>query len=579
MIDKQLYKQAQNYYLYKAIMVIYGLCSFAATLTQCWCVTQVVYQMFHCKSEFTTVLPWLYSIPAIIVLRSLLQFLAEWYFRTIALTIKKNIRIHTLNGLFANPYETRTHHSAGGQAALFCEVADTIEPFFSEFIPQVFYVIVMIPGILLCAFLFDKITFVIMLITVPLLPFFLSLIGKTSLKANENRLQSLKRLGSSFMDSLNGLKTLKLFGQSKNHGSYIKSRSESFRTTTMDVLKISFLSAFVLELVATISIALLAVSFGLRLLYSKMEFFDAFLLLLLAPELYLSIRQLGAKYHTAMNAKGAADALLDTPEVISNITFIKELDPDKRSTNECKSSDIKCNNITVSYPGAAQPSLSDVNIIFPQGKLSVIVGRSGAGKSTLAGVILRTIPTTKGYITIGDISIDRFSKKDFYQLISYVPQRPFILQDTLLENIRFVKPEATIEDVRVALTKASLSELENVLPDGLHTIISEDGGSISRGQAQRLSLARAFLKDSPIVILDEPTSALDKYNEENAMDAISKLVINRTVVVIAHRIAVIQKADLIYVLDKGSVVESGSPKELLKSSNLYSAFNDSWITT
>jgi ATP-binding cassette subfamily C protein CydD len=579
MIDKRLYKQAQNYYLYKVMMVIYGLCSFGATLAQCWCVAQVVNQIFHCKAEFNTVLPWLYSIPVIIGLRLLVQFLAEWYFRTIALTIKKNIRIVTLNGLFANPYETRTRNSAGGQAALFCEIADTIEPFFSEFLPQVFYVIVMIPGILLCAFIYDKIAFVIMLLTVPLLPFFLSLIGKTSLKANENRLQSLKRLGSSFMDSLNGLKTLKLFGQSKNHGTYIKNRSESFRTTTMDVLKISFLSAFVLELVATISIALLAVSFGLRLLYSKMEFFDAFLLLLLAPELYLSIRQLGAKYHTAMNAKGAADALLQVPEVISNISFVKELDADKRSTYRGNISDIECNNVTVSYPGASLPSLDDVSIILPQGKLSVIVGRSGAGKSTLAGVILRMIPSTKGCVTIGGFSIDHYSKKDFYQLISYVPQRPFILQDSLLENIRFVKPEASIDDVRDALSKASLSELENVLPEGLRTIISEDGGSISRGQAQRLSLARAFLKDSPIVILDEPTSALDEGNEENATDAISKLAINRTVVVIAHRIAVIEKADLIYVLDKGRVVESGSPKDLLKSSNLYSAFNDSWITT
>jgi ATP-binding cassette subfamily C protein CydD len=555
-------------------MVVYGIGTCLMIIGQCWAVAHVVNMVFHQDVHFESIRNVLFVILGFMFGRAIIQFFCEWYFRLVAHRIKTNIRMRKLNHLFNNPVENKITDSAGGQAAVFCEMADSIDPFFSEFLPQVYSAAIIITGILICAFIYDKLTFVIMAVTVPLLPFFLSLIGSVSSQMNKDRISSLKRLGSAFMDSLNGLKTLKSFGQSKVHGRYIFNRSEAFRITTMDVLKVSFLSALVLELAATVSIALLAVSFGFRLFYGKMPFEEAFFLLLIAPELYFTVRQFGAKYHTAMNSKSAADALLEKEDpLLQNGNFINLV---TRPEKKIKEVNLLCKNVTVSYTDTTAPALKNVSLLVNHTDVAVLMGHSGAGKSTLAGAIMGLLPVTSGEILLNGISLGDYSKKELYQLISYVPQRTFIINDSLIENLRFVKPEASLEEIRYALERASLLELEKVLPDGLQTIISEDGRSISRGQAQRISIARAFLKNSPFIILDEPTSALDMENEEKTIDSIFKLSENRTVLIITHRMTVINKADIVYLLDKGCVVERGSPEQLLNSSNMFKSFTTTW---
>ena len=584
----------QNDSHFKMMLVVNAIITTVTTILFAVSVAHVVNDIFILHQSINDVYGWLILAGLLLTIRTLTHFFCEHTFRTTARNIKQRLRISHVETILTQTLLTDADSTAGSRAVLVCEAAEAIEPWYYDFLPQVVIVGFIIPAILVVALFNDPLSALIMFLTAPILPLFLTLIGLSTAQVNAKRLTSLKRLGGSFLDALSGMKTLKLFGQSRAHAETIRTASESFRKTTMEVLRVSFLSAFVLELTATISIAVIAVSLGIRLINGNLPFFEAFLILLLAPEFYLPIRQLGMKFHTAMSAKEAlqgaipaGDSWQETTESAQLTSGNKEnlrsvINAESKKSHfsythaNTSSLSITLSDITVSYPNKTDPALKNISLTIHPKKITALIGPSGAGKTTLVKTILQLTEYSSGSILFQDDSQTIIDPSNIQKLSAFVPQTPFIFNDTLLENVRFSRPDASIDDIRNALSKASLSHLEGLLSNGLSTVIAEDGASLSRGEMQRVAIARAIVKNTPLIILDEPTASLDPVTDRAIHTTISELAKSKTVLVIAHRLDTIRHADAIHLMDSGTVVASGTHAELFASCQQYQTLIQGW---
>jgi len=357
----------------------------------------------------------------------------------------------------------------------------------------------------------------------------------------------LSLMNAHFLDVLQGLTTLKLFGRGEAQRETIRRLSDEYRKTTMSVLRIAFLSSLVLEMGATLSVAIVAVEIGIRVVYGHMAFQPALFVLLLAPEFYLPLRTLGTRFHAAMKSASSAERLFeilalpvqDKPALISAQKSIQTL-----------------RLVGVSYAYEEQrPALQDISLLIEAGQKVALVGASGAGKSTLAALLLRFIEPDQGVISANGVPLAEIEASEWRQQISWVPQLPYLFQTTIAENIRLGKPDATLEEIAEAASQAQLAEWIATLPLGYETLIGEQGACVSGGQRQRIALARAFLKNAPLLILDEPASHLDAENEEQMLTAVDRLMQGRTVVLITHHMLTLHHVDRILTLEHGCLTE------------------------
>ncbi|HEX7621398.1 MAG TPA: thiol reductant ABC exporter subunit CydC, partial [Anaerolineales bacterium] len=331
------------------------------------------------------------------------------------------------------------------------------------------------------------------------------------------------------------------------------------------------LSALVLELVSTVSTALVAVEVGLRLLYGQLAFQQAFFLLLLAPEFYIPLRMLGLRFHAGMSGVTAARRIfeiLDAPEAGDHRSMTRDQGP--KPLFFAPPSLIAVEHLFYTYPGEKSPALQDITLEIHAGQHIALVGMSGAGKSTLAALLLRFIHPDSGQIVINHESMGEISLESWRSLVAWVPQNPYLFHDTIAANLRLAQPDASDRQLGEALSAAHLDEFVRSLQQGVGTVIGEEGARLSSGQAQRLALARAFLKNAPILILDEPTSSLDPEQELLVEFALHDLMHGRTVITIAHRLNTVFNADRIFILDQGRLVEAGTHPELLAQHGFYS---------
>ena len=536
---------------------------------QSWKLSQVINDLFLGHAPLAQVLPALRVILAIVLVRAVFTFINDTLAGKLAGAVKSELRgllLHKIDRL--GPVWLKNQKT--GEIATTClQGVEALDSYFSQFLPQVVLAAILPLAILVFVWPLDLLTGIIFLVTAPLIPLFMVLIGRMAAGVTAHQWTKLSQMGDFLLDSIRGLKTLLLLGRSGQRLSEIHNVSEQYRITTLNVLKITFLSAFVLEMVATIATAVVAVEIGLRLLYAQIGFQQAFFILLIAPEFYIPMRNLSMRYHAGMNGVSAAVSifkLLDTPEATPQKSIAKSEDtPLPAEINR-----FYVDRVTYSYEGSTVIALNDFRYQFEREHLYVLVGENGAGKSTLFHLIMQFLQPSSGHIEVDGVGIQTWSPETWRRNISWVGQKPVIFNTSLFENVRLFDQSYTQIQVEEALDNAMLGGLLRRLPQGLETPMLESGVRFSSGERQRLALARAFLKNGSLVLLDEPTSHLDSTLDNDFMLALRKLVRNKTAIMIAHNMALTMLADDVLVMEQGRLIEYGKIPDLLARDSQFS---------
>ncbi|PKO07407.1 MAG: thiol reductant ABC exporter subunit CydD [Chloroflexi bacterium HGW-Chloroflexi-3] len=504
-------------------------------------------------------------IVVLIIFRGFFNFSGDVLAKKVAQKIKSLFRKKITDNLFQNNMDRRTH--SGDLVTIFYDRIEAIEDYYTLFLPQVVLSILIPASVLFFVFPIDLLSGMVFILTAPLIPFFMFLIGRFSEKINKNQWRSLSNLSTFFLDSIRGMKTILIFNQQENHIKRIKRANDDYVHKSMSVLRITFLSALVLELLSTLSIAVVAVEVGLRLLYFKITFEQAFFILLIAPEFYLPLRNLGLRYHVAMNG---VEAYKDIHSFITK----KEISENRETATFTNKYVQKLNveHLSIQYFSQNSPMISDFTYCFEKGKHYGIVGANGSGKSTFFHVLLRFIKPMEGKISIDGFEIGDIPRKQYYSLFSWLPQSPAIFNGSILENLLIANPENDLNNLEKILKIVELNDFIDTLPNNYHTEIQEFGKTISSGQKQRIGLARLLLRNSYIILCDEPTSFLDPISEQIISKVLEDYRKDKILLTIAHRIQTIQKADELLFFQKDKPISSGTFDNLMANNIEFQQF-------
>lgn len=561
-------KQLLHYKGSKSLLLIVGFITVAqaiAIVFQAIYLSEAIVKMYK-GTAWTAVLSSFYFFIGAFIARHFLQWMKEKLAYRFADATSFHYQQLLVKKIFDLGPRVVGKHGSGKLITLCLEGIPNFRTYLKLFIPR-FIATICIPIIvLLYVFSEDLASAIILAVVMPVMIIFLILLGFAARKQMDAQWDTYQLLSRHFVDSLRGLVTLKYLGKSKGHQDAIKSVSNKYRIATNRTLRVAFLSTFSLDFFSSLSVAVVAVELGLRLINGNIGLESALTILILAPEYFLPVRDLGNDYHATMDGKEAGE----------NIHELLKLDAVKTETevasiqtwNETSSLTLK--HVEKRSEDENRSLLSDIHFQVA-GFIKVgIVGISGAGKSSLIDILSGFTQPTAGEIQVNDIPLSHLSIQNWQEQVTYIPQHPYIFSGTILENIAWYAPDASPEQLEKAVENAGLTKLINTLPDGLDTNIGQGGRSLSGGEEQRIALARSLLQKRPIMMFDEPTAHLDIETEHDLKNTILPLLENKLVFFATHRLHWMKNMDIIFVLDNGHIVESGSHDELCHKKGAYS---------
>ena len=552
-LDPRLLRRTRSARSLLATDTVLGICAGLAILVQAGLLARIVARAFDGAPLHSLHLEF-GALVAAFVLRGACAWAMEVTGRRAAQNVMSELRLALVEKRLRDDPLGVDGVDGAEIVAVTVQGVDALEGYFSRYLPLVVLASVLPLLVIACVAVLDLESALIMALTLPLVPVFMWLIGRYTEQRTRARWEALRALSICFLDLVRGLPTLRAFNQAEGQVAAVGEVSERYRRTTMETLRVSFLSGSVLELAATLGVALVAVTAGVRLVDGSLALGAGLTVLILAPELYLPFRRLGAEFHASADGLAVAErmfALLDAPAVAAGSSGARRRAPSPATHA------IRIEGVAYTYPSRSSRVLDGIDLELSPGEAVALIGESGAGKSTVAALLLGLVQPGRGRITIGGIDLSTCDLDGWRRLVAWVPQHPTVVPGTIAENIRLGDPDAPDALVVAAALQAGAHEFIAALPDGLHTLIGDGGRQLSPGERRRIGLARAFLRDAPLVILDEPTADLDPQSVDVVSQAVRRLAAGRTMLVIAHRPELVRHADrLVRLVDGVAVPET-----------------------
>jgi thiol reductant ABC exporter CydD subunit len=551
LVDPRLLRRARAARVMLATDAALGVAAALLVLTQAVLIAQVAARAFGGASLADLAVPLVLLI-AVAAGRAAAAWGFEVVGRRAATDVLSRLRLELVGRrLHDNPAALDGAESAAVATAAVAGV-DSLEATFARYVPQVVLALVVPVAVIAFVASIDLVSAGLMLLTLPLVPVFMWLVGRYTERRARERWQALSHLATHFLDVVHGLPTLRAFNRGEAQAGRIAEVSDRYRRATMGTLRVAFLSGAVLELAATLGIALIAVTIGVRLVSGGIGLEPALTVLVLAPELYLPLRNLAAQFHASADGLAVSArlfALVEGPPAARS-GFLAPPSP--------RAAPVRLEEVSFAYPGRTGDVLDSVELELRPGETIALVGPSGGGKSTVASLLLRLAEPARGRVTVGDVDLALCDASAWRSQLAWVPQHPTLFRGTLAENIRFGAPLADDARVRAAAELVGADAFIRALPDGYETVVGDGGRPLSAGERRRVALARAFLRDAPLVILDEPTADLDPASAELVGEAVGRLRVGRTMLLIVHRPQLASLADRVVRLEGGRIVKSAA---------------------
>lgn len=542
-LDPRLLQTAKATRRYLVVSVVIGAVTALLVVSQAWLLADAVSGAFIHHDALSKLRVPLLVLLGVVVGRGAVGWSTERAANRASARAKSQLRAALAERIATLGPDGLERGRTGSLTILATRGIDALDAYFSRYLPQVFLSVIVPLTVIVVVAGADWLSALIIAVTVPLIPLFMVLIGVATRERTERQVRTLQRLAGHFLDVVAGLPTLKVFGRAKAQATAIRDITDRYRRTTLANLKVAFLSSLALELLATVSVALVAVAVGLRLLGGHLDFRTALFVLVLAPEAYLPLRLLGANYHASAEGMKAAEDVFEVLERPSPRRGTRRDVPDPSVAP------ISVRDLTVAYTDRSRPALAGLSLEVRPGEILAVSGPSGCGKSTLLAVLLGLVVPEAGAVEIGGVNLADLDVEAWRSQIAWVPQRPHLFSASVADNVRLGRPGAPVEDVWQALADAGLDDVVGTLSEGIDTRLGERGAGLSAGERQRVALARAFLRDAPLLLLDEPTAGLDSVTEEEVLHSIGEIVRGRTAVLVAHRPTLRSMADRVVYLE------------------------------
>ncbi|MCC9740431.1 thiol reductant ABC exporter subunit CydD [Streptomyces sp. MNU89] len=543
-VDPRLLRYARATRIFLLAAVALGLAGAGLVVAQAVLLAEVIVGAFQQGLDADGLTTELLLLVAVSAGRALVSWLTELAAHRAGASVKSELRTRLLDHATRLGPGWLSSQRTGELTALATRGIDALDGYFARYLPQLGLAVVVPAAVLARIVTADWVSAAVILVTLPLIPLFMVLIGWATQARMDRQWQLLTRLSGHFLDVVAGLPTLKVFGRAKAQAESIRAITADYRRATLRTLRIAFLSSFALELLSTLSVALVAVGIGMRLVHGDLDLFTGLVVLILAPEAYLPIRQVGAQYHAAAEGLAAAEQVFTVLETPPGSTGGTAPAPDARVSG------LRVDGLAVRHPGRPEPSLPRTSLTVRPGETVALTGPSGSGKTTLLHAVLGFAEAAEGRLLLGDTDLSTVDLDGWRRQIAWLPQHPFLFAGTVAENIRLARPDADDAAVREALRDAGALDFVTALSEGPATVLGEGGAGLSAGQRQRIAIARAFLADRPVLLLDEPTANLDGESESAVVEAVARLTAGRTVLMAVHRPALLAVADRVVELPR-----------------------------